>query len=49
MIFTAAAGGDVRINNIIPKHLESVIAKLEEIGVKIEENEDSLRVVRDGP
>ncbi|HHY90439.1 MAG TPA: UDP-N-acetylglucosamine 1-carboxyvinyltransferase [Clostridiales bacterium] len=49
MIFTAAAGGDVRISNIIPKHLESVVAKLREIGVKIEEYEDSLRVVRDGP
>ncbi|MBR6740254.1 MAG: UDP-N-acetylglucosamine 1-carboxyvinyltransferase [Clostridia bacterium] len=44
----AAAGGDVRINNIIPKHLESITAKFKEMGVKIEENDDSLRVIRHG-
>ena len=44
MIAAAATGGDVLIKNIIPKHLDSISAKLEEIGVEIEEYDDSLRV-----
>jgi len=47
MIATAATGGDVTIKNIIPSHLEAVSAKLHEIGVTIEEGEDSLRVICD--
>lgn len=48
MAAVAGAGGDVLIKNVIPKHLESITAKLVEMGVKIEENDDSLRVYRDG-
>ncbi|HZJ76499.1 MAG TPA: UDP-N-acetylglucosamine 1-carboxyvinyltransferase [Oscillospiraceae bacterium] len=48
MIAASAAGGDVLINNVIPKHLEAVIAKLKETGVKIIEGGDSLRVVSSG-
>ncbi|MBO5955340.1 MAG: UDP-N-acetylglucosamine 1-carboxyvinyltransferase [Clostridia bacterium] len=44
MIAAAATGGDVLIKNIIPKHLDSISAKLEEMGVEIEEYDDSLRV-----
>lgn len=44
MIAAAATGGDVCIKNIIPKHLESITAKLIEMGVKVEENDDSIRV-----
>ena len=44
MVAAAAAGGDVLIRNVIPKHLESISAKLEECGVEIEEFDDSLRV-----
>ena len=32
MIAAAAAGGDVSVDNVIPKHLEAVTAKLKEIG-----------------
>lgn len=46
MIAAAATGGDVTISNIIPKHLESITAKLEEIGVNLEEYDESIRVTR---
>lgn len=44
MIAAAATKGSVMINNVIPKHLESVSAKLEEVGVVIEEYDDSVKV-----
>ncbi len=44
MIAAAATRGDVTLKNVIPRHLESISAKLEESGVKIEEFEDSIRV-----
>ncbi|HIS51636.1 MAG TPA: UDP-N-acetylglucosamine 1-carboxyvinyltransferase [Candidatus Onthomonas avicola] len=43
-----AAGGDVVIQNVIPKHLDCITAKLEEMGVQVEEYGDSVRVVRRG-
>ncbi len=43
----AAAGGDVIINNIIPKHLECITSKFAEIGVEITEGDEYLHVVRD--
>ena len=45
MVAVAAAKGDVTLNNVIPKHLESITAKLRECGVTVEENDDSVRVV----
>ncbi len=45
MIMAAATGGDVLIDNVIPKHLESITAKLKEMGVQIEEYGESLRVL----
>lgn len=44
MIAAAATGGDVLINNVIPKHLESITAKLKEMGVEVIEYDDSIRV-----
>lgn len=44
MIAAAATRGDVTLENVIPKHLESVTAKLREIGVVVEEADDSIRV-----
>ena len=49
MIAAAATKGDVTLNNVIPKHLESITAKLIEMGVKVEEGDDSVRVYVDGP
>lgn len=48
MAAVAAAGGDVVIQNVIPKHLESITAKLLEMGVTIEEYDDAVRVISDG-
>ena len=45
MCAAAATRGDVMVKNVIPKHLEAVTAKLEEIGCEIEEFDDSIRVV----
>ncbi len=45
MLATAATKGDVLIKNVIPKHLESISAKLLETGVEIEEYDDSIRVI----
>lgn len=45
MVAAAACGGDITINHIIPKHLESITSKLEECGVLIEEFDESIRVV----
>lgn len=47
MIATAACGGRVTIKNIIPKHMESISAKLEEMGVLVEELDDSLIITSD--
>lgn len=44
MTAVVATGGDVVIDNVIPKHLESITAKLREIGAEIEEYDESLRV-----
>ena len=44
MIAAAATGGAVTVSGVIPKHLESITAKLEEIGVSIEEYDDAVRV-----
>ena len=49
MVAAAAAGGDVTVHNVIPKHLESITAKLEEMGVLVEEYDEAVRIVRDGP
>lgn len=48
MVAAAITNGDVLIKNVIPKHLEAISAKLQEIGVKIEEIDDSLRVTGTG-
>ena len=44
MVAAAATMGDVIIENVIPKHLESIIAKLVEAGVTVEEYDEAVRV-----
>lgn len=48
MISAAATRGDITIKNVIPKHLESITTKLIEMGVVVEEGDDSVRVTVDG-
>ena len=45
MFAAAATKGDILIKNVIPKHLESLTAKLIEIGAEVEEFDDAIRVV----
>ena len=49
MIAAAATGGDVYVRNVIPKHLESISAKLIEMGATVEEGDDCVRVTADKP
>ena len=49
MAAVAACGGDVLVRNVVPKHLESIIAKLVEAGVRVEEHDDAVRVIADKP
>lgn len=44
MVAAAITKGNILIKNVIPKHLEVISAKLQEMGVEIEEFDDSLRV-----
>lgn len=48
MAAVAAAGGDVIVKNVIPKHLDCITAKLVEMGVQVEELGDAVRVSRGG-
>ena len=45
MFAAAVTKGDITVKNIIPKHLESITAKLLEIGCEVEETDDCIRVV----
>ncbi len=48
MIAAAASKGNILVKNIIPTHLDSISAKMREMGIRIIENGDSLRVVTNG-
>jgi UDP-N-acetylglucosamine 1-carboxyvinyltransferase len=45
----AAAGGDVTLTGVRPAHNAALWADLREAGVTVEEGEDTVRIVRDGP
>jgi len=45
MIAAAGTGGDVKVRNVIPKHMEPLTAKLAEMCVGLEEGEDWIRVL----
>ena len=47
MAAVTAVGGDVTVENVIPKHLESISAKLVEIGAQLEEFDESIRIRMD--
>ncbi|MCR4691528.1 MAG: UDP-N-acetylglucosamine 1-carboxyvinyltransferase [Lachnospiraceae bacterium] len=49
MFAAAATKGDVTVRNVIPKHLESISAKLIELGCEVRESDDEVRVVAKGP
>ncbi len=47
MLAAAATRGDITVKNVTPKHLESISAKLEEMGITVEEGDDTVRVTCD--
>ena len=49
MIAAAATGGDLYIDNVIPKHMEAISVKMREMGVTIDEYDDAMRVYCEGP
>ena len=49
MMAAAATKGDILVRDVIPKHLESISSKLEEMGCEVEESDDAVRVVASKP
>ena len=44
----AAAGGNVLVRNVIPKHMDCITSKLQEMGARILNYDDSIRIISDG-
>ena len=44
----AATGGNVLVQNVIPKHMECITTKLQEMGAKVIPYDDAVRVMRSG-
>ena len=49
MAAVTAAGGNVLVRNVIPKHMECITTKLQEMGAKVIQYDDAIRVIRNGP
>ncbi len=49
MFAAAATRGDVVVKNVIPKHLEAITAKFEEMGLGIDEGDEEVRIYTKGP
>ncbi|MBQ8237985.1 MAG: UDP-N-acetylglucosamine 1-carboxyvinyltransferase [Oscillospiraceae bacterium] len=48
MAAVAAVGGDVMVKNVIPKHMECITTKLQEMGASVVEYDDIIRVISNG-
>ncbi len=48
MAAVTAAGGNVLVQNVIPKHMDCITSKLQEMGAKIVTYDDAIRVIRTG-
>ena len=48
MAAVTAAGGNVLVQNVIPKHMECITSKLQEMGAKVINYDDSIRIIRTG-
>ena len=44
----AAAGGNVLVQNVIPKHMDCITSKLQEMGVRVINYDDSIRIMSSG-
>ena len=48
MAAVAAAGGNVLVQNVIPKHMDCITSKLQEMGAKVIQYDDAIRIIRTG-
>ena len=48
MAAVTAAGGNVLVQNVIPKHMECITSKLQEMGARVINYDDAIRVIREG-
>ena len=48
MAAAAAAGGNVLVQNVIPKHMECIYSKLQEMGAKVVIYDDAIRIISRG-
>ncbi len=48
MAAVAGTGGSLLIKNVIPKHMDCITGKLEEMGVDVQEGEDQMLISRTG-
>lgn len=48
MMAAVATGGDVLVENVTPKHLESIMSKLSEMGATVTEYDEAVRVTMSG-
>lgn len=48
MAAVTAAGGNILVQNVIPKHMDCITTKLQEMGAKITSYDDAIRVERTG-
>lgn len=44
----AATGGNVLVKNVIPKHMDCITSKLQEMGARILNYDDSIRIIAEG-
>ena len=49
IVAAALTGGDLMVSGCDPRHLDALLQKLEECGVQVRANGDSVRVIGDGP
>ena len=47
MAAVTAAGGNILVQNVIPKHMECITTKLQEMGAKVINYDDSIRIIRE--
>ena len=45
MAAAAATGGNVLVKNVIPKHMECITSKLQDMGVKVVNYDDAIRII----
>lgn len=48
MTAVAATGGNVLVQNVIPKHMECITSKLQEMGVRVIPYDDAIRIISTG-